>query len=399
MFTDFFEMMRAYGLKVSTTELMTLHEALEKNLHESSLTGFYNLCRSVAVHSEKDFDRFDQAFLEFFKDTEQIPSVQRLMKYLDNPITRESSFVVSDEEAFKTKYSVEQIEEKYQERRKNQKMEHNAGLRAIGTKGFNPHGNRGQMKGGIRVGGKSLRHSAYRVASERRYRDWREDNVLDSRQFQVAFRSLRQLTDNSPEPKTELDISKTIRKTCDNAGLLHIEMKSPRKNTVKVLMLIDTGGSMDPYQKLCAMLFQSAKKAGSFADLKIYYFHNFIGRYLYPTPEIKLEERINTDKILRDTPSNYRVIIIGDAQMSHVELFRKSLWKDDKERPTQKSGFDWFMDFKKKYDHCIWLHPQSPPPVNGYLSRTYHALKEEFPMYRLTVEGLNAGMKTLLVNR
>ena len=399
MFTDFFEMMRAYGLKVSTTELMTLHEALEKNLHESSLTGFYNLCRSVAVHSEKDFDRFDQAFLEFFKDTEQIPSVQRLMKYLDNPITRESSFVVSNEEAFKTKYSVEQIEEKYQERRKNQKMEHNAGLRAIGTKGFNPHGNRGQMKGGIRVDGKSLRHSAYRVASERRYRDWREDNVLDSRQFQVAFRSLRQLTDNSPEPKTELDISKTIRKTCDNAGLLHIEMKSPRKNTVKVLMLIDTGGSMDPYQKLCAMLFQSAKKAGSFADLKIYYFHNFIGRYLYPTPEIKLEERINTDKILRDTPSNYRVIIIGDAQMSHVELFRKSLWKDYKERPTQKSGFDWFMDFKKKYDHCIWLHPQSPPPVNGYLSRTYHALKEEFPMYRLTVEGLNAGMKTLLVNR
>ena len=93
------------------------------------------------------------------------------------------------------------------------------------------------------------------------------------------------------------------------------------------------------------------------------------------------------------------MIIIGDAQMSHVELFRKSLWKDDKERPTQKSGFDWFMDFKKKYDHCIWLHPQSPPPVNGYLSRTYHALKEEFPMYRLTVEGLNAGMKTLLVNR
>ena len=113
MFTDFFEMMRAYGLKVSTTELMTLHEALEKNLHESSLTGFYNLCRSVAVHSEKDFDRFDQAFLEFFKDTEQIPSVQRLMKYLDNPITRESSFVVSNEEAFKTKYSVEQIEEKF----------------------------------------------------------------------------------------------------------------------------------------------------------------------------------------------------------------------------------------------------------------------------------------------
>jgi uncharacterized protein with von Willebrand factor type A (vWA) domain len=398
MFTDFLELMRVYGLKVSITEWITLHRAMEQNLHDSSLTGFYHLCRSITVHSEKDYDRFDQAFLEYFKNGEHIPGHEKLMKFLDNPIERKREQQISNEEARETTLTVEQIEEKYQERLKKQNMEHNGGKRAIGTMGFTAYGNKGQAKGGIRVGGKSTRLTAFQVASRRKYRDWRNDNVLDSRQFQMAFRSLRQLTDNTQADKTELDIDKTIRKTCDHAGLLHVEMKSPRKNNVKLMMLIDTGGSMDPYQKLCAVLFQSAKKAGSFADLKIYYFHNFIGRYLYPTPEIRLEERIDTDQILRDTPSNYRILIIGDGQMSDVELLRKSLWMNERSVPQQKSGFDWFMDFRKKYDHCVWLHPQAAPPVNGVLSRSNHILKDAFPMYRLTLDGLNAGMKTLLVN-
>ena len=68
MFVEFFCLLRTRGLNISLSEWMTLLQGLEQGLHGSTLTGFYHLCRAVLLKSEADFDRFDQAFLEFFKD-------------------------------------------------------------------------------------------------------------------------------------------------------------------------------------------------------------------------------------------------------------------------------------------------------------------------------------------
>ena len=396
MFNEFFYLLRAYGLKISPTEWMTMHAAMERNLHGSSLSGFYQLGRSIVVHSETDYDRYDQAFMEYFEHAERSDKLEKIMKFVDKPNTDFYSIPGSEERI--TDQTPEETERLFQERLEEQQYEHNDGRRWIGTNGFTTFGNQGQNMGGIRVGGEGKYRSAYRVASQRKYRDWRKDNTLDSRQFQMAFRSLRQLTDNSITEKTELDIDKTIRKTSDRGGLLQVEMKAPRKNMVKLLMLIDTGGSMDPYQQLLSLLFQSVKKAGSFADLKIYYFHNFIGRYLYKTPEIKWNECVNTEDVLTQIPSNYRVIFVGDGQMSIDELKTDQMWRNDYANPNDKTGLDWFLEFKHKYNHSIWLHPQPAPKTENYFTKSYFILSEHFRMYQLTLDGLNAGVKKLLVN-
>ena len=405
MFTDFFYLLRAYGLKASPTEWLALHDALDKGLHESSLLGFYRLCRAIVVHDEKDFDRFDQAYLEFFRNVEA--EKERQTQSQVKPAGEDEDKDKKDDnknnppppgsggKANSLSLTSNEVEEKNQTSREEQSQQKGKQQNPNGAN--ETYGNRSSMKGGVRIGGESRFRSAYSVASRRKFRDWRNDNTLDSRQFQLAFRSLRQLTDRSQAEKTELDLDRTVRRTCDNAGILHVEMKAPRKNNIKLLILIDSGGSMEPYSELCSLLFQSAQKAGSFSKLKIYYFHNFIGRYLYTSPEITLETQLDTSRILRETPSDYRVIIIADGQMSQYELYKKTLWIDEDNIGHQKCGFDWFMDFKKKYEHSIWLHPQKEPIPGTFMSQTYYLLRKEFSMFRLTLDGLNAGIKELLV--
>ena len=328
MFLTFFYLLRASGINVSLSEWLTLMEGLRMDLHDSTLSGFYTLCRSVLLHSEADFDRFDQVFLEFFKDVKHVDEVPpEMLKWLEHP---ELDLVELERLSEITGLSVEEIEKMFAERLKGQDAEHNGGRKWVGTGGFTPFGHRGKKLGGIRVGGKSNYRSAYRVAGERKYRDWRKDNTIDSRQFQMAFRSLRQLSSNSDEPKTELDIDTTIRKTCDNAGNLSIEFTRPRKNALKLMLLMDSGGSMDYYRELCSLLFQSVSKAGRFKDLKVYYFHNAPGKRLYLDPTLDWRNSVLTEWVMNNIPSDYKVIIVGDASMSMQELLPSyNWWKSD----------------------------------------------------------------------
>jgi len=395
MFIPFFYLLRARGLKVSLTEWLTLMEALQMDLHQSSLTGFYSLCKAVLVKSESDFDIFDQVFLEYFKDVEFNDEVTKeMLEWLEHPEIEKNELA---ELAKMSGLSMEEIEELFRQRLEEQKEEHNGGSKWIGTNGYTAYGNSGKKLGGIRVGGTGRMRSAYRVASERKYRDWRRDNTIDSRQFQLAFRSLRQLSDHSALPKTELDVDETISQTCNNAGRLRIVKKAPRKNIVKVLMLMDSGGSMDYYRDLCSLLFQSVKKAGNFDDLKIYYFHNFISGSLYETPDLDYRKRIPTEWVINNIPENYKVIIVGDAEMAMDELCYP-VWSPRKDR-NRKTGLDHFLDFKSKYSHIIWIHPQRTPSQESYWTRTYFMLKQYFEMYPLTLNGLSEGMKYLLSNR
>ena len=386
MFLTFFYLLRASGINVSLSEWLTLMEGLRMDLHDSTLSGFYTLCRSVLLHSEADFDRFDQVFLEFFKDVKHVDEVPpEMLKWLEHP---ELDLVELERLSEITGLSVEEIEKMFAERLKGQDAEHNGGRKWVGTGGFTPFGHRGKKLGGIRVGGKSNYRSAYRVAGERKYRDWRKDNTIDSRQFQMAFRSLRQLSSNSDEPN---------RKTCDNAGNLSIEFTRPRKNALKLMLLMDSGGSMDYYRELCSLLFQSVSKAGRFKDLKVYYFHNAPGKRLYLDPTLDWRNSVLTEWVMNNIPSDYKVIIVGDASMSMQELLPSyNWWKSD---VPENSGLALLLALKRRYPHLIWLHPQPRPAYSSYWTQTFELLEKHFDMYQLSIDGMTKGMKKLMVRR
>lgn len=399
MFVAFFYLLRQRGLDVSPNEWMTLLEGMEKGLHHSSLTGFYHLCRAIIVKSEVEYDRFDQIFLEFFKDVPfkgELP--EELMDWLNHPAQDlkrtleelQAHGVFQDE-------SLEELLRRLEERLKEQDAEHNGGNYWVGTQGYTPWGNSGWHPNGIRIGGESQHKTAMSVAGERKFRDFRKDNKLDTRQFQMAFRLLRQLSVQADSTDKELDVDATIHDTCENAGTLKIQYKNPRKNTVKVLLLMDSGGSMDYYSGLCSQLFQAATKSNHFKELHTYYFHNCISGNLYETPQIWGSGDVTTEWVLQNFDSSYKVIIVGDAAMSPYELREPHYnWGT---RSYGPSGMEWLERFRKQYPYLIWLNPEPMPKESNYWTQTHYQLGQIFNMYQLSAEGLEQGMKRLMVRK
>ena len=395
MFEDFLYLLRRNGLKVSLTEWMALMEALHKGLHGASFTGFYHLCRCLLVKSEADFDSFDRAFLEYFKDVPFQQEVsQELLDWLNRPDVLSDYATWDEAQALKNMgFSEEEIEQMLKERMAEQTEEHNGGSYWVGTHGMSMFGNSGNSPKGIRVGGQSMHHRAFRVAGERKFRDFRRDNTLDTRQFQVALRKLRQFSGLVDLPPTEFDVDNTIRDTADNGGVLKVRYKRPRENTVKVLLLMDSGGSMEYYGTLCSALFQAVSKSGHFKDLKIYYFHNCPYTRLYKEPTLDPNRAVPVSWVLSNIPPEYKVIFVGDAQMHPYELFDPFPVVKEGE---PESGLDCLRRFHNRYRHIVWLNPGDRPDWGEEWTETYDAIDNLFPMFPLTVEGLETGMKKLL---
>ncbi|MBR3641349.1 MAG: VWA domain-containing protein [Oscillibacter sp.] len=398
MFTSFFYLLRERGLDVSPNEWITLLTAMEKGLHRSTLTGFYHLCRAVLVKSETEFDRFDRVFLEFFQNvpyTGELP--QELLDWLEHPSEDLRRTV---EELRKRGFPDETLEELLkllEERLKEQTEEHNGGNYWVGTQGTSPWGNSGWHPNGIRIGGESRHRSAMMVASERRFRDFRKDNTLDTRQFQLAFRTLRQLSAQEQSAEKEVDVDATIHDTCENAGRLEVRYRNPRKNTVKVLLLMDSGGSMEYYAGLCSRLFQAATRSNHFKELHTYYFHNCIYASVFDGPRLWQDREIATEWILQNYDASYKVIIVGDAAMNPYELREKQY--DWRLHAYGASGMEWLERFRKRYPYLIWLNPEPLPRYPDYWGRTHWDLAQVFEMFDLSAEGLEKGMKRLMVRR
>ena len=213
----------------------------------------------------------------------------------------------------------------------------------------------------------------------------------------MAFRLLRQYSAQTMGEKTEFDVDGTIRDTCDNAGTLSVRYKRPRRNSVKVLMLMDSGGSMEYYSHLCSMLFQAARQSNHFKELHVYYFHNCIYSSVYTNPRMWREHAVSTDWILQNYGSDYKVILVGDALMDMYELMEKRY--DSRSGEVRYSGMDQINRFRAHYDHLIWLNPEQPPRYRGYWGESYFHIEKAVDMFPLTVDGLERGMKKLLVNR
>ena len=398
MFVAFFYLLRQRGLDVSPNEWMTLLAGMEKGLHKSSLTGFYHLCRAIVVKSEVEFDRFDQVFLEFFKDIPfngELP--EEMLEWLEHPSEDLKRTIEELMTAGFPDETMEELLKLLQERLEEQDAEHNGGSKWVGTQGRTPWGNSGWHPNGIRIGGQGRYRTAMAVAGERKFRDFRKDNTLDTRQFQMAFRLLRQLSVQTESVDKELDVDSTIHDTCENAGSLQVRYKNPRKNTVKVLLLMDSGGSMEYYAGLCSMLFQAATKSNHFKELHTYYFHNCIFSSLFQGPQLWRSGEVPTEWVLQNFDSSYKVIIVGDAAMNPYELREKQFqWGKGTYAP---SGLEWLERFKKQYPYLIWLNPEPMPSKPDYWSQTHYQLGQIFQMYDLSAEGLEKGMKRLMVRR
>lgn len=396
MFVGFFYLLRAHGFGVSPNEWMTLLEALTLNLHHTSLTGFYQLCRAVLVKTEADYDKFDKVFLEYFDGVpfeDDLPD--ELLQWLDHP-----GQVMDELRAFLRtqgydEKDIDEILKAFEQRLKEQTEEHNGGSYWIGTGGFSAFGHSGYAPQGIRVGGVSRHRRAFQVAGERRFRDFRKDNALDVRQFQTAFRLLRQYSGQALGDKTEFDVDGTIRETCDNAGALKIRYKRPRRNTIKVLMLMDSGGSMEYWSQLCAALFRAAERANQFKELHVYYFHNCIYSQVYTDPRMYRSHAVPTDWLLKNYGSEYKVILVGDALMDMYELTGKR-WYGGGGQEAARSGLEWLTLFREQYAHLVWLNPEGEPSWGPYWGQSYGVIQKLFDMYPLSVGGLERSMKKLL---
>ena len=400
MFTDFFENLRGKGLHVTLGEFLTLQEALDKGLCGSSLTQFYYVARMILVKSETDFDKFDMTFEECFTPAQRETEVgAQMLRWLDKSDMME----LAHEEARAhlnqmedIQVDKEMVEETFKQRLRDQNEEHNGGSFWIGTMGKTSFGNMGGNVGGVRVGGQTGYQSAFSVVGARKYRDFRDDRVLDNRQFQLAFRKLRQFSSRLDIPESELDIDGTVDKTCNNGGCLQIVMKKPRKNAVKLLLLMDSGGTMIPFSSLLNDLFQAVHKSNHYKDVKSYYFHNCIYSKVYKTPECENGDWVDTEWMFRNIDSDYKVIIVGDAAMAPEELYSDT---GNYRGPNGGlSGWEWLNQVKRHYKKVVWLNPKMAPG-NAPWREAETAIKGLFPMYKLTVDGLNQAMIRLMVNK
>lgn len=399
MFTPFFYTLKSNGLDISTTEWLTLMEALDKGLAHSNFTDFYYLCKTVLVKIEADYDKLDSAFLEYFKNikTDKL-NMEKLNKWLHNDSDRVRLTNPEDFVDKRTEREAKEVHRMFRERLGEQHTEHNGGNHWIGTGGGSAFGKNGHVAGGIQLGNEAGMKTAFAVMGERRYRDFRRDTKLTMRQFQVAFRELRQYSRKMDLPKTELDIDGTISSTCNQGGYLKLEFQQPRKNSVKLMLIFDSGGSMYPYSELCNQLFQAVNKANHFKDVKTFYIHNCIYAKLYKTPECAPGEWIDTTYAFNNYDKDYKVIVVGDAGMAPEEYYDKN---GNYSGPNNGlSGHEWIQLFKKKYPHTIWLNPS----FHGDLTKNYwmeseRAIKEIIDMYPLTVNGLKAGIKKLMSDK
>ncbi len=402
MFTNFFYTCKAKGLHITLSEWLTLQDALDKGLAGSSLTEFYYLARMILVKSETDFDKFDIAFEEVFKGVQSENEISKnMMKWLDKSelidmVDEEDRFRMNEQDGLFHDLDKDEVEAKFKERLRDQDSEHNGGSFWIGSMGKTSFGNMGGNMGGIRVGGATGYQSAFQVIGARKYRDFRDDRVLENRQFQLALRKLRQFSTKLDIPKTELDIDGTVDKTCNNGGCLQIVMERPRKNAVKLLLLMDSGGTMIPYSSLLNDLFQSVHKSNHYKDVKVYYFHNCIYSKLYKTPECENGEWIDTEWMFRNLDSDYKVIIVGDAAMAPEELY--STTGNYRGPNGGLSGYEWLQLLKRHYKRIVWLNPKMAPGHAPW-REAETAVKAMFPMYKLTVDGLNQAMMKLISNK
>lgn len=390
MFLDFFYTLRRHKIPVGLTEWHVLMQALSLGLAQASLERFYTLARALLVKDVGYYDAYDVAFKETFQGLSTPPDlVDEILAWLEQPATRAQ--LTPERLALLQQLDLEALRALFAQRLQEQKARHDRGNRMIGTGGTSPFGQGGQHPKGIRVGGEGGQRSAVQVATERQYANYRRDRTLDIRQIQVALTRLRHLQRLGVED--EFDLEATIDHTSRNGGEIELIFTPPRKNHAKLLLLMDAGGSMLPYTTVVERLFSAAHKATHFKDFQHYYFHNCIYEQLYT--DIRMQQRASTATLLHLLDADYKVILVGDAYMAPDELLDPGgalYYYQHNDTP----GLTWLQRIQEHFRACIWLNPL---PEGQWNRRTINLVRQVFPMYELTLDGLEQGIKHLVRKR
>ncbi|QEI07155.1 VWA domain-containing protein [Pigmentiphaga aceris] len=388
MLIDFFYHLRAHQLRISVNEYLTLLEALQKNVIGTSIDDFYYLARATLIKDETQFDKFDRAFASYYKNVEAAYGPTKEIP-LDWLLSQFQKTLTPEQKAEIEKLGWNKLMELFKERLEEQKGRHEGGKKWVGTGGTSPFGNSGYHPEGIRVGGKSSgNRSAVKVWDSRQFRDYDDSIEIGTRNIKVALRRLRRFAREGAD--MELDLDDTIRQTAHNAGYLDIRMVPERHNTVKVLMLLDVGGSMDDHIKRVEELFSAA--SSEFKNLEVYYFHNCLYDWLWKSNSRRQAERFNTWDVLRKYNADWRVIFVGDASMSPYEILQPG---GSVEYHNEEAGAVWLQRMVSAYPKHVWLNPE-PESLWRYrqsVSLIRDIMQER--MYPVTPSGLEGAMRML----
>jgi uncharacterized protein with von Willebrand factor type A (vWA) domain len=386
MLLNFFQTLRRQKLPVTFTELSDLITALEHRIVFADMEQFYYLARTIMVKDEKNFDKYDRAFKAHFTELEKVDDfIEALIP--EDWLRSEFLKTLTEEEKAKIESlgGLEELIETFKKRLEEQKERHEGGSKWIGTGGTSPFGHGGYNPEGIRVGGEGGQGTAVKVWDRRDFKDLDDSITLGTRNIKMALRRLRKFARSGAED--ELDLDDTIRSTAHNAGLLDIKMVPERRNAVKVLLLFDVGGSMDPYVKTCEELFSAARI--EFKHMEYFYFHNFIYDGLWQNSEMRYDEVTATHDILRKYGNDYKIIIVGDAAMATYEITHSGGSIDFMNR---EPGANWLNRFSEAYDKMVWLNP-TPKEYwqHTHSTKIIQDLMED-RMYPLTLKGMEEAM-------
>jgi hypothetical protein len=393
MFLPFLYELRRRGVPAGAQEALALAKALKAGLHDSSLDGFYHVARALLVHAEVHLDAFDQAFMAHFKGVELAGQqlTQELLDWLKE--ARQRRDLTPEERALLEHFNAEDLERLFEERLREQRERHDGGTRWIGTGGASPFGHSGNPREGIRVGGEGAgQRMAMRLAGERRYQGYRGDVVLDTRQLAVALRKLRAFAREGVAD--ELDVDGTISATAKNAGELEVVTRPPRRPNTRVVLMMDVGGSMDPYAHLVSRLFSVAKQATHFKELRTYYFHNCIYGRVFESPY--LVGGVSVPDLLGQVGRHYKLVVVGDALMAPYELAMRANSEGQYDPSNGKEGLLWLMELARHFERSAWLNPEPPRTWRG---NTIEQVARVFDMFPLTLEGLGEAVAHLTKGR
>ena len=389
MFTEFFLKLREANVPATLREYLTLLEALDEDVANTGIDEFYYLSRSALVKDERNFDKFDRVFGEYFKGVEALGEV--LFSEIPEEWLRQviEKVLSPEERAQLDKMGWEKLMETLRDRLAEQQGRHQGGSKWIGTGGTSPFGAYGDHPEGIRIGQRDGRRgSAVKVWDKREYKNLDDSVIIGTRNIKVALRRLRQFVRDGAD--TELDLDHTIHATADNGGWLDVRMRPERHNKIKVLLLMDVGGSMNVHVKTCEELFSAARS--EFKDLEYFYFHNCVYEGLWKDNDRRHTERMATWDVIHTYPADYKLIFVGDATMSPYEVAYPG---GSVEHWNEEPGGVWMNRLLNVYSSAIWLNPE--PETNWVYAQSNRMIQELLGerMYPLTLAGLETGMKYL----
>ena len=389
MLVDFLLHLKHAGVKVSTTEWLDLLGLMTQDLVPTTLDDFYQLARLALIKDESQYDRFDRAYGEFFDGVRALPDPlpdDLPEDWLNHPLYQQLS--AEEKAKIEALGDLEALMATLRERLNEQRERHQGGNKWIGTGGTSPFGHAGFHPEGVRMGGDGRYQRAAKVWEQRNYQGLDDQIELGTRTIKVALRALRRFARTGADD--ELDLDDTIRATARNAGLLDIKMRPQRHNAVKVLLLLDVGGSMDYYVRASEELFSACRS--EFKHLEYYYFHNFTYNYLWRDSNLRQDHLIPLEDLLHTYSKDYKVIFVGDAAMSPYEVVAP--WGGI-DFHTEQPGRYWFEKLAQHFDRMVWLNPT--PQAQWHWVQSIDIIQQLIAgrMYPLTLAGLHEAIKAL----